>query len=230
VQKPLPKWALGVLSVAGVALVASMLLCWIDTGDYSVRGLGLAWRENHWLFLVPLAGAALVAASAAGSPHTRLAALFAGIVVTGYTLFSVAHSILHSGLDTWLVLGGAGVMLAGMRGERTSWRAVGGIAVLAGFFAPWVDWPMWRVLTMSIWDNGVANVLWLIPVGGVLGIAAAGNRAGAQLALVGAALVYGSIVLTIGVVATAVFGLGMWVALAASTTALVIGALARQPE
>src|SRR6185312_3959502 len=96
VQKPLPKWALGVLSLAGVVLVGSMLLSWIDMGDYSVRGLTLAWDENHWLFLVPLAGAVLAAAAATRSEHTRLAALFAGFVVTGYVLFNLAHSIIHS--------------------------------------------------------------------------------------------------------------------------------------
>jgi len=227
VQKPLPNWALGVLSLVGAVLVGSMLLSWIDVGDYSVRGLSLAWSDNHWLFLVPLAGAALLGTSATRSPHTRVAALFAGIVVTGYVLFNLAHSIIHSGLDTWLVLGGAGIMLGGVRGDRAMWRAVGGIAVLAGFFAPWVDWSMWKMLKMNISGNGVANSLWFIPIGGVLGIIAAGNKDGGKLAGIGAAMIYGVIVLTIALVAYLVFGLGAWIALGASATALVIGVLAR---
>jgi hypothetical protein len=216
-----------VLSFAGAVLVGSMLLSWIDLGEYSVRGVSLAWHDNHWLFLVPAAGALLAATAATRSEHTRLAALFAGFVVTGYVLFNLAHSIIHSGLDTWLVLGGAGVMLAGARGDRAMWRAVGGIAVLAGFFAPWVDFSMWKMLRFDIANNGVANALWLIPVGGVLGIVAAGNKAGAKLAGIGGAMIYGVIVLTIALVAYAVFGLGAWVALGASATALGIGVLAR---
>lgn len=226
-QKPLPKWALGVLSLAGVVLVGSMLLSWIDMGDYSVRGLTLAWDENHWLFLVPLAGAVLAAAAATRSEHTRLAALFAGFVVTGYVLFNLAHSIIHSGLDTWLVLAGAGIMLGSTRGDRAMWRAVGGVAVLAGFFAPWVDWSMWAMLKLNITGNGVANSLWLIPIGGVLGIIAAGNKDGGKLAGIAGAMIYGVIVLTIALVAYYVFGLGAWTALGASATALVIGVLAR---
>src|SRR4051794_12898029 len=101
-----------------------MLLSWVDFGGaYRVSGLRLAWEENHWLLLVPLAGALVLAASATRSQHTRLAALLAGLAVTGYVLFNVAHSVIHSGLDTWLILGGAGLMLGGARGDRAVWRA-----------------------------------------------------------------------------------------------------------
>ena len=86
-----------------------MLLNWVDLGgDFSMRGISLAWEANHWLFLVPVVGVALVASAATRSAHTRLAAIAAGISITGYVLFGVARSVLHSGLDTWLILGGAG--------------------------------------------------------------------------------------------------------------------------
>ena len=227
----LPQWAFGVLAVAGVVLVASMFLNWIDLGgDWSRSGLGLAWDDNHWMFLVPLAGGLLVAAASTRSEFTRLAAIFAGTVITGYVLFDLSRSIIHSGLDTWLMLGGAGVLLAGASRERVSWRAAGGALVLAGFFAPWTDESLWKGLTAaSGWDMGITiRVLWLIPLAGVVGIISAGNAAnGKKLALASDAAVYGAFLWVIGSTAYLVFGLGAWAALGASTVALVIGVLGR---
>ena len=227
-KKTLPKWAFGVLSFIGVALIGSMLLNWIDFFGQT-SGLRLAWENNHWLFLVPIAGAVLLAAAASRSPHTRLAAIFAGLVVTGYVLFNIAHSIVHSGLDTWLILGGAGMMIAGASEKRGMWRALGGIAVLAGFIAPWVDYSMFKMLRRDIIDNGLSNVLWAVPVGGVLGILGAGNsKEGGRLSALGGGLVYGSLLLVIGLVAYMVFGYGAWLALAASATSLVVGVLVKE--
>ncbi|HUS33154.1 MAG TPA: hypothetical protein VMZ53_31850 [Kofleriaceae bacterium] len=228
-QKTLPKWAFGVLSFVGVALMGSMVLNWIDIdGLFSRTGVGLAWSDSHWLFLVPLAGAALLATAATRSPHTRLVAIGAGLLVAGYVLFNIAHSIVHAGLDTWLILGGAGTMLAGVPSTRRAWRAVGGLMVIAGFVAPWVDYPLFKMLRHNIIDNGVGNVLWAIPVGGVLGLFSVGNKGeGAKLAALGGSLVYGSLLLVIGLIAYTVFGLGAWIALGASATALVLGVLVR---
>jgi hypothetical protein len=217
------------LSFVGVALIGSMLLNWIDLGgEWSRSGLRLAWSDNHWLFLVPIAGAILLAAAASKSPHARIAAIFAGLVVAGYVLFNIAHSILHSGLDTWLILGGAGVMLAGTPADRRSWRAVGGLLVLAGFVAPWVDYSLFKMLRHDIIDNGTTNVLWAIPVGGVLGLLSAGNKESGRMAALGGSLVYGSMLLVIALIAYLVFGFGAWIALGASATALVIGVLVRE--
>jgi len=229
---PLPQWAYGVLSVAGVALVASMVLNWIDLGgSWSRTGIGLAWDENHWMLLVPLAGALLVAAASTRSEFTRIAAIFAGIVVTGYVLFDLSRSIIHSGLDTWLILGGAGVMLAGSSRERVLWRAAGGVLVLVGFFAPWTRDSLWKGLTAaSGWDMGFTiRVLWLIPLAGVVGIISAGNaRNGKALAIASGATIYGAFLWVIGSMAYLVFGMGAWAALAASTVALAIGVMARK--
>ena len=201
-----------------------MLLNWIDLGgEWSRRGLSLAWHDNHWMFLVPIAGAILLAAAATKSPYTRLAAIFAGMVVAGYVMLDITHSVVHAGLDTWLILGGAGTMLAGMAPQRRGWRAVGGLMVLAGFVAPWVDYSMFKMLRHDIIENGTGNVLWAIPVGGVLGVISAGNKEGAKLAALGGGLVYGSLLLVIGLIAYLVFGLGAWMALGASATALVLG-------
>ena len=229
-KKTLPKWAFGVLSFVGVALIASMVLNWIDLGGaWSRSGIRLAWEDNHWLFLVPLAGALLLSTAATRSPYTRLAAIFAGLVVTGYVLFSIAHSIVQARLDTWLILGGAGMMLAGASEKRGMWRALGGVAVLAGFIAPWVDYSLFKALRHDLLDNGVTNVLWAIPVGGVLGLLGAGNsKEGGRLSALGGSLVYGSLLLVIGAVAYVMFGYGAWLALGASATALVVGVLVKE--
>jgi hypothetical protein len=224
VKKSLPAWAFGVLSVVGVILAASMLLNWIDLGgEFSVRGLSLAWDGNHWLFLVPIAGVALVAAASKRSEFTRLAALFAGVVVAGDVVLDVTTSVVHSGLDTWMILGGATAMIAGASAQRTTWRAVGGIAVLVGFFAPWADFSMFRVLTSDFGgDLGFVRLLWLVPVGGVLGLISAGNKTNGKLAAGAGVLVFGALLGTVATVAYSVFGLGAWAALGASAVALVI--------
>src|SRR5262245_20578608 len=125
-MKKLPSWAFGVLAVAGVVLIGSMVLTWIDFGDmFSTRGYQLVLEDNHWLVLVPIGGVVLTLAASTRSPHTRLAAIFAGVAVAGYMLFGLARSIIHSGLDTWLMLGGAGLMLSGAK-DRVILRALGG--------------------------------------------------------------------------------------------------------
>ncbi len=230
-RKTLPTWAFGVLGLVGVVLVGSMLLNWIDVGgEFRMRGIGLAWEANHWLFLVPVAGAALAAGAATRSEYTRLAAIAAGISITGYVLFDVATSMLHSGLDTWLILGGAGAMLAGVSKERSMWRAVGGIAVLTGFIAPWADISMWHLLTSGFAGEMGIRILWLVPIAAVTGIISAGSAIkGAKLAAASGIAIYGTFLYIIGSVAWAVFGIGAWSALGASTVALIIGVLARGP-
>jgi hypothetical protein len=232
VKKTLPVWAFGVLSVVGAVLAASMLFHWIDVGgEYQQRGLSLAW-DDHWLLLVPIAGCALVAAAATRSEYTRLAAIFAGTVVAGDVLFEVATSMIHSGLDTWLILGGAGAMLAGAAPRRAMWRALGGIAVLAGFFAPWAYVSMFDMLRSDMGEltGFTFRVLWLVPLAGITGVISAGNQVtGARLAAGAGIAVYGALLWVIGSAACYVFGLGAWAALGASTIALVVGVLARTP-
>jgi len=206
-----------------------MLLTWIDLGGtFQMRGLGLAMEANHWLFLVPIAGALLLATAATRSAHTRLAAIFAGITITGYVLFGLSRGILHSGVDTWLMLGGAGALLAGVSKERAALRAVGGVAILAGFVAPWADHSLFSVLRSGFVDDWTFRVLWLVPLAGLAGLAStvAGN-VGPRLAALSGIAVYGAFLYVIGSVAWAVFGIGAWLALGASTVALVIGVLAR---
>lgn len=226
-SKNLPQWAFGVLAVIGLSLVGSMALNWIDLGgEWTVRGYSIALGDNHWLLLAPLAGIGLFLAAVTRSSHTRLAALFAGIAVAGYVLLGMARSMVHSGLDTWLVLGGAGLLCASTGRDNAIARFLGGAAVLAGFFAPWADLSMFRALTGGFTTGISSNVLWLVPVGGVLGLLSAGNKENGKLAATAGILVFGSILFVIAMVAILVFGLGAWIALGASTLALVIAVVA----
>jgi hypothetical protein len=233
-SKHLAPWAHGALSVAGVALAISLLLPWVDVGWQSASGLTIARESKPWLFLVPLSGALLLAASATRSELTRLAAIFAGVVVVGSVMFHFTKGLLSGGVDSWLVFGGAAAMLAGVSDARRDWRVVGGLAVLVGFFAPWDAHSAWKTLTsehLALLTEGfgvTVRVLWLIPVAGVLAIGSGVSphpRAG-RAALIAGLLVLGSIGWMLASLANAILGIGAWAALGASATALVLGVLA----
>jgi hypothetical protein len=223
VNKNLPAWAQNVLCLAGLVLVASMLMVWIDFGD-GISGLRLAWNDNHWMFLVPLAGAALFVSASTRSAHARLCAVAAGVVVAGYVLFGVARSFIEMDLDTAMILAGAGLLVAAS--TTTAMRLAGGALVLVGFFAPWADFSMFDVLVHT--GFSVALVLWLIPLAGIAGVLSAGNRLeGGKLAAVSGLAVFGAIVTVLGWFAINVFGIGAWLAFGASAVALVVGLFAR---
>jgi len=232
VQKLLPQWAFGVLSVVGVVLVGSMFVNWYDTGWSSSWGITLAWENKHWLFLVPICGALLVATSASRSEYTRLAAIAAGIVIAGDVMFQFAKGFIGSGLESWLIFGGAGVILGGISSARRSWRVAGGLAVLAGFFAPWTNDSMWYALTRHadmIVDAGVTfRILWLIPIAALAAIGSGSSTSvkGGRTALFAGIAIYGSFLWVIGSAANLVLAWGAWSALGASTVALVIGVFA----
>lgn len=221
------------MSAAGVVLVASMFVDWIDVvGLATQSGLGVAWDHKHWLFLVPVVGAVLAVAAGTRSEYTRFAAIAAGVVVAGDVMFSSTKSLVfNGGVATWLVFGGAGVVLGGVASTRRSWRIVGGIAVLAGFFAPWERESMVRILAngqaAAIADSfGIAlRVLWLVPVAGIAAIASglSSHAKSGQLALVAGIAVFGSVAWLVGSVANLVFAWGAWGALGASAVALLIG-------
>src|SRR6185295_6327562 len=102
-----PSWAYSLLTICGVVLVASMLVPWVSAFGESHTGLGLAWSENHWLFVVPLVGAVLALAAATHSELTRLAAIAAGIAISGYVMFKFSKAIVFDGgVDSWLIFGG----------------------------------------------------------------------------------------------------------------------------
>jgi hypothetical protein len=224
-----PAWVFGVLLFTGLVLGGSMLLAWVDVETLRVTGLQIARNDNPWLFLVPAAGALLAVLAGTRSPHIRLAALVAGAVAPGYMVFNMARSMaIHAGLDTWLILGGAGLMLFGAGQGRRLWRAVGGIAVLVGFFAPWTgDTSTWHVLIRQRPTHLAERLLWDILFAGGAGVVAAVLPNGGRLAATAGGAIYGTALFLLGTMMWQVFGVGAWLALGASVVALVVGALTR---
>jgi hypothetical protein len=142
------------------------------------------------------------------------------------------RGVLHGGLDLWLMLGGAAIVLAGLPDKNKSLRAIGGLAVLAGFFAPWTSDSTFRGLIGDGADFAQAigihiKILWLIPVAGVAALASMGmpGARGRNIAAVAGIAVFGSMLWMIGSVANLVFAWGAWATLGASATALAIGVL-----
>ena len=231
----LPAWAYGLLSAIGAVLVASMFVNWVDVGGESATGLGLAWEHEHWLFLVPVVGVLLAVAAGSRSEYTRLAAIAAGVVVSGNVMFQFAKTLfVDGGVDTWLVFGGAGVILGGVAATRRSWRVVGALAVLAGFVAPWDDQSMWRLLTSRELDfltDGLGitvRVLWFVPLAAIVAIGSgvSSHAKAGRVALVAGLAVFGAFAWMIGSAANLVLAWGAWAALGSSALALVIGVLA----
>lgn len=226
-----PAWVSGVLLFSGLALLGSMLMRWVDTGTLQATGLEIARNTNHWLFLIPAAGALLVLLTVTRSPHIQLAAIVAGAVTPGYMAFNMAHAFaIHAGLDTWLILGGAGLMILGAGPGGRLWRAVGGIAVLVGFFAPWTgDASTWHVLIRQRPTYLAERMLWDILLAGGVGVVAAFLPSGGKLAGMASGTILGTALFLIATVLAHVFGFGAWLALGASVIALVVGVLARTP-
>nr|HEX4313727.1 hypothetical protein [Kofleriaceae bacterium] len=218
-------WARETLTAAGVAMVVGFFLAWLDVFD-RVSGFDLAWDSNSTLFLVPLAGIAL--AFAARGPWARIAALGAGLLVVGDVMFQIVHGVLDAGLATWLILGGAGMALAGISEARRGLRLVAGLAILAGFFAPWDDTSMFDFLRTVGFHGGLTvAVLWFVMIGGVCALAAAAGGARAKLLSAAAGvLVLGSITFSVASTLWTVSAWGAWITLGASVTALLIGVIA----
>jgi hypothetical protein len=234
VNTNLSRWSLSVLSVVGCVLVGAFFLAWVDFGGARLSGLWLAWEEKPWLFLVPLSGGFLAWAAATKSPMTRLAAVAAGLLVAGDETWSFLRDVvLGSGLDMMLIFGGSALVLAGAAGHRRNLRLAGGIAALAGFFAPWDHDSLFRVLTSDLADFAHAfginvKIMWLIPVAAIAAISssASASVANRRLALASGAIIGGSVIWSIGSAANLVMAWGAWLTLGASAVALVLGILA----
>jgi hypothetical protein len=230
-NKRLAGWAYSVLSVVGVVLVGAFFLSWVRLGDES-SGLSIAWHQEHWLFLVPLSGAVLAATAGAKSSATRLAAIAAGALIAGDMAFEMLKGMVHFDLDMWLMLGGAALVMVGSVDKHRALRGAGGIAILAGFFAPWTSDSLFR----GLWAAGdvaamfgiSTAVLWLIPLAGVAAIVASNQTGirGRRLALGAGIAVFASILWFIGSIANMVFAWGAWATFGASATALVLGLVA----
>ena len=230
-NKRLAGWAYSVLSVVGVVLVGAFFLAWVNFGD-EVSGLSIAWHQEHWLFLVPISGAALAAAAGAKSNLTRLAAIAAGALIAGDMAFELLKGMLHFDLEMWLMLGGAAVVMVGSAEKHRALRGAGGLAILVGFFAPWTSDSMFRGLLASrdLADMfGLSTAaLWLIPLAGIAALISSNKTGihGRRLALGAGIAVFASILWFIGSIANMVFAWGAWATFGASATALVLGLVA----
>ena len=224
-NKRLADWAYSVLAVSGCVLIGAFFLSWVKFGDDS-SGLSIAWNHSHRLFLVPISGVLLVAAAASKSSWTRVAAVAAGMLVAGDMAFEMLRGMLHFNLDMWLMLGGAGVVLVGSSEKHRALRGAGGLAILAGFFAPWTDESLFHVLRMAD-VFGLSTVLWLVPVAGITACASANMTGvrGRRLALFSGIAVFASILWFIGSIANMIFAWGAWATFGASATALVVGVI-----
>jgi hypothetical protein len=230
-NKRLAGWAYSVLSVVGVVLVGAFFLAWVKLGD-EPSGLSIAWHDEHWLFLVPLSGAVLAATAGAKSNLTRLAAIAAGALIAGDMAFELLKGMLHFNLDMWLMLGGAAVVMIGSVDKHRALRGAGGIAILAGFFAPWTSDSLFHGLreagdVAAMFGISTA-ALWLIPLAGLAAIASSNTTGlrGRRIALASGIAVFASILWFIGSVANMVFAWGAWATFGASATALVLGLVA----
>ena len=217
-MRNLPAWAYSVLMVVGVVMVGSMALPWIDLGFgstswLSTNGLAIAWHDNHWLFVVPASGALLAAAAAKRSAHTRLAAVIAGLAVAGDVVFEIANDLLHMTAGSWLVVGGAVIVLLGVPTSRRVLRVIGGVAMIVGFFIAGGI----HTEAMSLTGSGIA-------VDGLLAIACGctANPKARWGALVAGSAVFVVMLLGLGLLAYAVFGLGAWSAFGASVVAMAL--------
>jgi hypothetical protein len=218
----LSRWSYSVLSVVGCVLVGAFFLAWLDFGGERVSGAWIAWEDKQWLFLVPLSGLALAMAAAKQSSYTRLAAIVAGMLVAGDVTWSFLRDVvLGSGLDMLLIFGGSATVLAGAAAKHRKLRMIGGVAALAGFFAPWDHDSLFRVLGLHI------DVLWLIPAAAIAAISSSASvsLANRRLAIASGAVIGGSVLWSIGSAANHVLAWGAWLTLAASTVALVFGVL-----
>ena len=234
-RTPVAIWASSLLAVVGAVLAGAMFVDWIDVGgELTATGYRIASEEKPFLFLVPIAGLVLLATAAFRSAHTRLAAVTAGALVVGGVAFWIVRDLAKGGADSWLIFGGAAVVLAGIDAKRRGLRALGGLAVLLGVVAPWATVSLLDVLTsdaagMAFDELGVAiGVLWAIPAAAVVAIASAASTAtwAPKLAATAGIAIYGAFLYLLGSVANLVLAWGAWATLGAGAVALVLGLLA----
>lgn len=229
--KRLAPWAYSVLSVVGVVLVVAFFMTWVKLFD-DASGLSIAWHQEHWLFLVPISGAALAITAGSKSSMTRLAAVVAGALIAGDMAVELLKGMLHFDLDMWLMIGGGVLAIVGAADKHRALRGAGGLMILAGFFAPWTSDSLFHGLRES---SDIASAfglstaaLWLIPIAGIVAIVSSNQTGvrGRRMALGAGIAVFASILWFIGSVANMVFAWGAWATFGASAVALVVGLVA----
>ncbi len=228
----LAKWASSLLVVAGAVMVGAFFLSWIrDWGDGGVSGWQLA-HDKHWLYAIPASGLLLALAAGTHASYTRLLALVAGLLVAGDFAYHLLRDMIHSDLTTYLLLGGAGVMIAGIDPARRALRAIGGIAVLLAWFAPW---QRGAAISFTIDFADVFSLLgvaMILVYGSMLAAVVAIVSAftdkpwGKTAALLAGVSVFAAYFWLLLTVANLFLGWGAWMTLGASGAALALAVLA----
>jgi len=217
--------------VLGAAMVAGFFLPWTDL-FWKVSGWSYATSWGEWqYFLVPLAGLGLVAAAVAAPKLVPATALVAGGGISawfGYHVISVCAAAYGWGI-TVVVAGSVGAV-AGAILNKPALSAVGGFAMIGGFFAPWID-PGHITGFQLARTNGlgaIAIAAWLVPIGGAIVAYGAGQGvAGRKLAAFGGLVGLGSVAyLTyrlLGGLLRVFMGWGYFIVIGAGIAALVLG-------
>lgn len=126
----------GLVFLSGLGLIVGFFLPWLRFGEFAaVSGLSLlvssgqavdalAGPARGLLILIPVSGAALIAASVFGPRMAVLAALVGGIVVLAFGFFTLARVFLETmGAGMWIVsasaLLAAGAGVAGFARSRS---------------------------------------------------------------------------------------------------------------
>lgn len=168
-----------IVAALGAALVAGFFLPWTDLW-VSVTGWDVATEGGDWwMFLIPLGGLALVAAAVLAPALAPLATLVVGLGVTawfGYYVVVVTAAVYGWGVS--VVVGGAVLAVAGALMKKPAMSAVGGFAMIGGFFCPWIDPGHISGYDLAR-QNGlgaIAIAAWAVPIGGALAAYGAGKR------------------------------------------------------
>lgn len=226
--KTLPGWTFVVFAVLGAALIGSMALTWAGEDPFAVSGYVLATQFSKWLLLVPISGVCLLLLALTKSPHVRLAALAAGVVTVGYLLFVIALSMMHGGADLYMIIGGATALVIARKPQRAPLRALAGLVIIVGFFAPWTARSAFRFLIQE--HTGLElfiHVFWLILVGGILGVASAfAKQKATTLAVTGAVLVFAAFATVLAIAVIFVLHFGSWIALGAGVLSMIVALVA----
>jgi len=225
--------------VLGAAIVAGFFLPWTDL-FLRISGWSFATEWGEWsYFLVPVAGLALIAAVALAPTLVPATAILVGGGLTAWFAWHMA--MVTAAVYGWgitLVVGGAVLSIGGALIKKPAMSAVGGFAMIGGFFCPWID-PGHITGYDLAKENGlgaIAIAAWLVPVGGALAAYGAGKRAsGRSLSGFGGLVGLGAIgYLTyrlLGGVLQAFMGWGYFLVVGAGIAALVIGIRrARRPK
>jgi hypothetical protein len=223
------------LAGAGVLLVVAFFGPWLDLlGLVRASGWALAREESlggqrHLLWLAPAGGALLAGLALRGRREARAAALAVGLFVVGLAVYQVLDGLVESlRYGAWLTILGAVAVIVGAASPRHRGAVmVAGVAVIAGFFLPWLGQGR---LALSGFDlarlEGAAGLLapsWLfaIPVlGAAATLAALAERTRRISLLAGAGVLAYLYVASLNLF----LGWGAWLTLAAAAAAALLAA------